>query len=144
MKCSQKVLKFCIIKDNHHIFWYVLVFYIHRACFCFIQCYVQIWNEILYYTFAIHVFLCNCNTVVVISKCESETLSCSVMSDSLWLHGLWLSRFLCPWNSPRQEYWLLLLFSGSVMSDSLRLHGLQHARLPGPSLSPRVWSHSCL
>ena len=25
---------------------------------------------------------------------------CSVMSDSLWPHGLWPTRLLCPWNSP--------------------------------------------
>ena len=28
-------------------------------------------------------------------------VSRSVMSDILWFHGLQLSRFLCPWNSPR-------------------------------------------
>ena len=27
-------------------------------------------------------------------------VSCSVMSDSLWPHGLSPARFLCPWNSP--------------------------------------------
>ena len=29
----------------------------------------------------------------------SESVSCSVMSDSWWLRGLWLARLLCPWNS---------------------------------------------
>ena len=29
----------------------------------------------------------------------SESVSCSVMSDSWWLHGLWLASLLCPWNS---------------------------------------------
>ena len=28
------------------------------------------------------------------------TLSCSVVSDSLRLHGLWPTRLLCPWNFP--------------------------------------------
>ena len=37
-----------------------------------------------------------------------------------------------------------LLFSCSVMSDSFWPHGLQHTRLPCPSLSPRVYSDSCL
>ena len=33
-------------------------------------------------------------------------LSRSVMSDSLWLHGLFQrTRLLCPWGSSRQEYW---------------------------------------
>ena len=27
-------------------------------------------------------------------------LSCSAVSDSLWPHGLWPTRLLCPWNSP--------------------------------------------
>ena len=30
----------------------------------------------------------------------SESISRSVMSNSLWPHGLWPTRFLCPWNSP--------------------------------------------
>ena len=33
-----------------------------------------------------------------LSKSESE--NCSVMSDSLWPHGLGPARLLCPWNSP--------------------------------------------
>ena len=32
-------------------------------------------------------------------------LSRSVMSDSLWLHGLGPARLLCPWGFSRQEYW---------------------------------------
>ena len=39
---------------------------------------------------------------------------------------------------------MLLLLSSSVMSDPLWPHGLQHAMLPCLSLSPRVWSNSCL
>ena len=29
----------------------------------------------------------------------------SLMSDSLWPHGLQPARLLCPWGFPRQEYW---------------------------------------
>ena len=29
-----------------------------------------------------------------------ESVSRSVVSDSLWLHELWPTSFLCPWNSP--------------------------------------------
>ena len=36
------------------------------------------------------------------------------------------------------------LFSHSVMSDSLWPHGQQHIRLPCPSLSPVIYSNSCL
>ena len=32
-------------------------------------------------------------------------LSCLVMSDSFWPHGLLPARLLCPWGFPRQEYW---------------------------------------
>ena len=31
---------------------------------------------------------------------ESERVSCSGMSDSLWPHGLQPTRLLCPWDSP--------------------------------------------
>ena len=31
--------------------------------------------------------------------------SLSVVSDSLWLHGLEHARLLCPWGFSRQEYW---------------------------------------
>ena len=31
--------------------------------------------------------------------------SLSVVSDSLWLHGLERARLLCPWGFSRQEYW---------------------------------------
>ena len=37
---------------------------------------------------------------------KSESVSCSVVSDSLWLHGLMLpTSLLCPWGFSRQEYW---------------------------------------
>ena len=32
-------------------------------------------------------------------------LSCSVVSDFLWPHGLYPTRLLCPWGFSRQEYW---------------------------------------
>ena len=32
--------------------------------------------------------------------CLSVCVSCSVVSDSLRPHGLYLARFLCPWDSP--------------------------------------------
>ena len=32
-------------------------------------------------------------------------LSCSVISDSLWPHGLQPTRLLCPWGFSRQKYW---------------------------------------
>ena len=32
-------------------------------------------------------------------------LSCSVVSDSLWPHGLQPAKLLCSWGVSRQEYW---------------------------------------
>ena len=36
---------------------------------------------------------------------ERESVSCSVVSDSLQHHGLQPTRLLCPWGFSRQEYW---------------------------------------
>ena len=50
-----------------------------------------------------------------------------------------------PGPGRRDSQWeRLLLFSHYVVSDSLWLHGLHHARLPCPSLSPGIYSNSCL
>ena len=38
-------------------------------------------------------------TLVRVCACVS-TLGCSFVSNSLWLHGLWPTRLLCPWNFP--------------------------------------------
>ena len=38
-------------------------------------------------------------------KTVCAVLSCLVMSNSLWLHGLQPANFLCPWVFSRQEYW---------------------------------------
>ena len=39
-------------------------------------------------------------TYFYISVCESENVSCSVMSDSLSPYGQQPARLLCPWDSP--------------------------------------------
>ena len=39
---------------------------------------------------------------------KSESESHSIVSDSLWPHGLQPSRLLCPWGFSRQEYWSAL------------------------------------
>ena len=41
-------------------------------------------------------------------------VSCSVMCDSLWPHGLHPARSLCPWGFSRQEYWSRLPCSPPV------------------------------
>ena len=40
----------------------------------------------------------------IIKMCHA-VLSCSVVSSSLWLHGLQPTRLLCPWGFSMQEYW---------------------------------------
>ena len=37
-------------------------------------------------------------------------LSCTIMSNSLWSHGLYPTGLLCPWDSPWQENWSGLPF----------------------------------
>ena len=54
-------------------------------------------------------------------------LSLSVMSDSLWPHGLLLAKSLCTWGFSRQEYW-----SGLPSSPP--------GDLPNPGIEPRSLS----
>ena len=42
-------------------------------------------------------------TFIALTTCA--VLSRSVMFDSLWPHGLWPIRLLCPWGFSEQEYW---------------------------------------
>ena len=42
---------------------------------------------------------------------HTHVLSCSVMSNSLWPHGLNSTRLLCLWGFFRQEYWSELPFT---------------------------------
>ena len=84
---------------------------------------------------------------------SSVQFSHSVMSDSLWAHGLQHTRLPC--LSPIIAYYSLvekqrnvlrfssIQFSHSVVSDSLRPHELQHARPPCPSPAPGVYPNSC-
>ena len=53
----------------------------------------------------------------------------SVVSDSLWPHGLWPTRLLCPWGFARQEYWsgLPCLLQGIFPTQGLN-PGLLHCR----------------
>ena len=39
----------------------------------------------------------------VFNSMKSEGVSCSVMSDSLWPHGLEPSRLFCPWDFPGEK-----------------------------------------
>ena len=57
------------------------------------------------------------------------SVSCSVLSESLWHHGLWPSRLLCPWNSPGKNAWVdsYSLLQGILLTQGLSL-SLLHCR----------------
>ena len=52
----------------------------------------------------IHTFNEGCGWILVPAfTLESESVSCSVVSDSLRPHGLYPARLLCPWDSPNKN-----------------------------------------
>ena len=96
--------------------------------------------------------------------CTRLLFSCSVVSDSLWPHGLQPTRLpfsgsfpSLGWSFTISQSLLKLVsiesvslyqfnsvqFSRSVVSNSLQPHELQHARPPCPSPTPGVYSNSC-
>ena len=68
------------------------------------QLFTQLWPTILIHPFSppswfsFNKHLWHVGHMVLNVECES--VSCSVVSDSLWPHELWLTRLLCLWNSP--------------------------------------------
>ena len=60
---------------------------------------------------------------------EMKLVSCSVMSDFVWPHGLWLTRLLSPWNSPGKniEVGNHFLLQGIFPTQESYLH-LLHCR----------------
>ena len=89
---------------------------------------------------------------------SSVQLIRSVVSNSLWPHGLEHARLPCPSPAPGDhilikkkkknsapEYCKLISvqFSHLVVSDSLQPHEPQHARPPCPSPTPRVHPNPC-
>ena len=80
------------------------------------------------------------------SKWKSESISHSVVSDSLWCHGLCPAKLLCPWNSAGKNNGVgshsLLQGMGVLLTQSLNpgfphcrqiLYHLSHWRSPRPS-----------
>ena len=67
---------------------------------------------------------------------------CSLMSDSLWPHGLWPARLLCPWDPPGKNtevgfhFWLQGIFPTQGSNPRLlRLHS-------SPLVPPSPWKTS--
>ena len=69
-------------------------------------------------------FLTKSHLIMVL---KSESVSCSVLSDSLWLQGLGPARLLCPWNSQSKNTGVgsHSLFQGIFLIQGLNL-GLLH------------------
>ena len=67
--------------------------------------------------------------ISVCLKCDSESVSHSVVSDSLRPHGLQSTRLLCPWDSPgmNTRVGCHFLFQGIFLTQGLNL-GLLHCR----------------
>ena len=64
--------------------------------------------------------LCLCSVKATMWACSVS----SVMSNSLWLHGLWPTRLLCPWGSPDKniEVSCQALLQGIFLTQELNLH----------------------
>ena len=62
-------------------------------------------------------------------RSESWSVSCAVMPESLWPHGLWPTRLLCLWNSLGKNSGVVghFLLHGIFPSQGLNL-GLLHCR----------------
>ena len=69
---------------------------------------------------------------------ESESVSCSVTSDSLRPHGLQPARFLCPWDSPSKNTGVgcHFLLQGIFLTQRLNLGYLCLLHWQADSLSP--------
>ena len=84
---------------------------------------------------------------------SSESVSYSVMSDSLWLRGLYHVRLLCPWNSPGKntEVGSQSLLQGIFLTQGSNL-SLLHCRQilyhlsheGGPDNLIKTWGQTCL
>ena len=65
---------------------------------------------------------------------------CSVVSSSLWPHGLWPARLLCPWDSPGRNTWVdcCALLQGIFLTQGLNLSPSCLLRWQAGSL---LWCH---
>ena len=68
-------------------------------------------------------------------------LNLSVVSDSLWPHGLQPARVLCPWGFSRQEFWSGLPFPSPEHLPNKGV-GTQVSHIAGRFFT--VWVYSCL
>ena len=81
--------------------------------------------------------LCKLNTTILYEPSpepnESESVSRSVLSDSLQSHGVYRARLLCPWNSPGKNTGVgchSLLQSNSQPKDQTWVSGMWADALP--------------
>ena len=79
---------------------------------------------------------------------KSESVSCSVVSDSLQPQGLWPTRLLCPWNSPGKNTGVgsHFLSTGDLPDPGLKLGSpaLQVASSPSEPPGKPIHKYSCI
>ena len=81
---------------------------------------------------------------------KSKSESCSVVSDSLWPHGLYPARLLCPWNFPGKNIGVgcHFLLQGIFLTQDLNPGGSPASRadsLPSePSGQPNYQQKPCV
>ena len=85
--------------------YFILIFYSYLICCTFSISYSMLPLHLVYVLEFLHLFLFFFLLFFLkpLSSVCHAVLSHSVMSDSLWPHGLQLSRFLCPWGFSRHE-----------------------------------------
>ena len=84
-----------VASERRHVYWEVYVWRFKKECGGHIFCFVWLKSQVLILAFIVGRFSS-------LHPWESSIISnwLSVISDSLWLHGLQPARLLCPWNSP--------------------------------------------
>ena len=76
--------------------------------------------------------------MIVNMKVKSESVSCSVVSDSLQPYGLQPTRFLCPWDSPARILKWVAISSSRGLPDP----GIKASSLMTPALADGLFTTS--
>ena len=88
-------------------------------------------NLCLFYFFLYSLYVIYKIRKKVMKMSFNSSVSCSVMSDSLQPHGLYLIRFLCPWNSPGKN-------------TGVGCHALLYGIFPTQGLNPGLPPCRCI
>ena len=83
----------CCISVSSFIKWGWYLPCLHQRVSGSVYRKASVWQYSVFYKSIIHMWW-------IILRQKSESVSCSVVSNSLWPHGLSPTRLLHPWNSP--------------------------------------------